>query len=385
MCYKSLLFWAAVVCAQAQTTPKGPLCTNNLRYGGTCMDHRATCPAGTFEYNPYSNYLGCVDTSKKCCANNPQGTVKNPNGIIATPPLDCGIGSLQGEQPTSRILDGVITGACDWPFVVSFRAKTNNVGGLTYAETSHACSGVLISREYALTSPACLISAGNTVEEIPSRVAVVAGEYNVSGIDIYPETGGQQEQMIRISDIYIHPDYPYRSQEELFPFSDIAAANSNGVALVKLAEPVIGRCAGIACLPSAAEAANDCAAYDECVITGWGFTTENFDEGPQDELMLGGVRLTSGVACDFLTQRLNLTRNRPQGTICQNPRNRNTDSCLGDEGGPVLCSNGYNWVVRGIIPFNLCRAGNYALFVTNVAPYLDWIQSTMASGSRGRA
>lgn len=378
----SFLFWMAIACLHGQAFAQTTLCSGNLRYGGTCLSLKTPCPAGTFEYIPYSNYVGCVRVDQKCCANNPQGPVKNPDGIIVTPPLSCGIGSL---ELSSRILDGTIAGPCDWPFAVSIRAKINLEGGLTYEETSHACQGVLVDPSWVLTSPACVISAGNTVEEAPSRALVVAGEYNVSGIDLDPVTRTQQEQVIRIERVFFHPLYQFKSQIDIFPYDNTRAINSHGVALIKLAEPIIGRCSGVACLPNAAEASNNCAAYDECVITGWGFTNDQFSD-LKDEMMLGQVKISSGVACDFLTQRLNLLDSRPEGTICQNPKNRNTDSCLGDEGGAVLCSNGYNWVVRGILPFNLCRNGRYNLFVTDVASHLDWIQSTMASsGTNARA
>jgi hypothetical protein len=351
-----------------------PLCESNLRYGGACVDLRAACPTGSFEYSAYSNYVGCVRVDRKCCANS-QGIVRNPGGIEVTPPppATCGLGSL---EPSSRILDGVLTGPCDWPFAASIRNKKDDSSPLTYAGTQHACQGVIIGTRWVLTSPSCIISYGNTADEAPFRMLVVVGEYNVSGIDIDPVTGGQMEQVIRIDRVFINPNYGFQTQAQMVPFLDRTAINSNAVALVKLVEPIIGRCSGIACLPTPEEAANSCAGYDDCVITGWGYDNHEFRD-LKDELLLGRVRLTSKVACDYLTQRLNISSSRPTGSACQSPAEANTNACLGDEGGAVLCSNGFNWVVRGILPLNLCDQGRYDIFVTDVAPYLSWIQTTM--------
>ncbi|RUS90244.1 hypothetical protein EGW08_002025, partial [Elysia chlorotica] len=153
----------------------------------------------------------------------------------------------------------------------------------------------------------------------------------------------------------------------------------NAVALLKLRSPVTGGCAGVACLPTPEETAKACASYDNCVISGWGFATEIITEDQLVQtLLLGQNRLSSRVACDFLSRRLGFQSGRPAGTTCQGPQTTVTDGCLGDEGGAILCnSNGRNWVVRAILPFNICVSGQYNMFVTDVAPYMTWIYNTM--------
>uniref|UniRef100_A0A0B7A9Y2 Peptidase S1 domain-containing protein n=1 Tax=Arion vulgaris TaxID=1028688 RepID=A0A0B7A9Y2_9EUPU len=367
--------WVVISCLSSHVLSQTPLCDSRLRYGGVCVETSTACPSGTFSYVHFSNYIGCFGVNQKCCANNPQGAVKYPDGIVVTPPPTCGVGSM---DPSSRILDGTLTGPCDWPFSVSLRSRLVPTNDLTYQGTTHVCAGTLISPTWVLTNSACVLSAGISAADAPGNAIVVAADYNITGIDIDPLTGRQQEQVINIKSAHLHPDYRFTTQFDLVPFEDTQAINSNAVALIKLAEPITGRCSGIACLPTEAEAANNCAAYDECVITGWGFVSESFETGVKDELMLGRVRLISAAACDFLTARLNLNSSRPIGTICQSPRETNTDSCLGDEGGAVLCSNGFNWVVRAILPFNMCLNGRYNLYVTSASNYLNWIQTTMA-------
>lgn len=371
--------WTVLMCFHGQTFSQTTRCDTHLKYGGTCTDLRQVCPDGTLEYPPFSNYIGCNRVDQKCCAGNSQGQVRNQTGIdpYPQPAKNCGIGSL---LPSSRILEGSLTGPCDWPFVVSIRALLSGFTELSYATTSHACQGVLISPEWVLTSPVCVISAGYTADEALTNILIVAGEYNVTGIDIDPETREQQEQLIRASRIYIHPEYKYRSQSEIVPFNDTKGINSNAVALIKLAEAIKGRCSGFACLPTRTEAANKCAAHNNCVFTGWGFSTESFQGGLKDELLMGLVRLTSNVACDFLTQKFGLTSSRPIGTICQSPAGRNVDSCLGDEGGAIMCAENDVWTVYGIIPFNMCLDGRFNLYSTDVRQYLGWIETTMASG-----
>ncbi|XP_035828015.1 serine protease 42-like [Aplysia californica] len=227
--------------------------------------------------------------------------------------------------------------------------------------------------------PSSIADAGNTVYDAPSRILVVAGEYNVSGIDRNPVTGQPQEQLLNVQSVYFYPTYPFKTQEQMIAkIQDTRAINNDGVALIKLRQPINGQCSALACLPTEFEVGNACAHYEECVITGWGFSTENFSD-VQDELLLSRVRLSSSEACDFLTKRLGLSDFRPRGSACQSPRNQNTDSCLGDEGGPVLCAWGNHWVVRGILPFNLCASGRFNLYVTEIAPYLSWIKRTMTS------
>ncbi|XP_059156702.1 trypsin-4-like [Physella acuta] len=356
-------------------------CSLRLRSGG-CVDKRTSCPYGTVEVPEFSNYVGCFRVDQKCCGiapvtPTPTPTPKDPRTTL---PPKCGRGSSNSD----RILDGSVTGVCDWPFVVSIRARLRAASQLNYAGTSHSCQGVLIDKQWVLTSPFCVYGAGSSAAEARDRILVVAGEYNVSRLDINPTTGQQQEQIINVDSVYIHPNYAYANQAEAIPFDDSVKLNSNGVALIKLSQPITGSCSGVICLPTPEEAANSCAGYDECVITGWGFSTESFDENLSGELLYGKVRLSSEEACNFLTDRLGLKDARPTGSICQSPANILTDSCLGDEGGAVMCSNGNNWVVRGILPFNMCSNGRYNLYVTEVAPYLTWIQNTMdANGGDG--
>ncbi|XP_012942859.1 chymotrypsinogen A [Aplysia californica] len=336
---------------------------SRFNQGGFCIPVKDACPSGYEEKSHFSNYIGCsFQLGKKCCAVNTLGVQSRQV---------CGKGSL---NLSPKILNGDLTGDCDWPFIVSIRALNAGSASLTYDTSSHACAGVLIDTQWVLTSPFCVLSAGQSISEAPNRILVVAGEYNVSGIDIDPLTGAQQEQLINIDAAYFHPDYPYRSQASLVRVLQTAkAVNSNGTALLHLSRPITGSCSGIVCLPTEEEAANDCASYDQCVMLGWGFNKADFT-GIDDNLLLGNIQLTSKTACDVLTTKLGLTGIRPAGSICQSPRSTNTDSCQGDEGGPILCSNGVNWVVRGVIPFNLCNNGRFNFYVTEVASSLDWIK-----------
>ncbi|KAH9490340.1 hypothetical protein Btru_041541 [Bulinus truncatus] len=349
---------------------------SSLPTGGQCVLRSMGCPSGYTEKPAYSNYIGCITMDKICCV----PTIRIVSDTTPPPPTKtttslpkCGVSS---GVFFDRILGGVPAAPCDWPFVVSIRALYRDESTLDLSTTGHACQGVLVADRWVLTSAFCAVGASGELD--PNRILVVAGEYNVSQVDIDPSTGRPQEQQLRVSSIILHPDYAYRSQGEFYPFNDSVKLNSNNVALIKLSEPINGRCSGVICLPTQSEASNTCHGYDECVITGWGFSTETFEGSPM-ELLSARVRLSSQDACSFLTERLGLTQVRPVGTICQSPLLQNSDSCLGDEGGAVMCYNGNSWVVRGLLPFNLCAANKYNIYVTDVHPYVNWIQTTIST------
>ncbi|KAK0048065.1 plasma kallikrein [Biomphalaria pfeifferi] len=348
---------------------------------GVCVSRSQECPANYIEQAAYSNYIGCYTLDKICCtlkvSTDSTTTTTTPTTPSPTSQPQCGTSS---SIVFDRILGGVPTAPCDWPFVVSIRSLLRDQTNIDLSTTGPACQGVLVDKRWVLTSAFCALAAGGSIEDTSyvDRMLVVAAEYNVSQVDIDPSTGQPQEQVIRVERIILHPDYRFRSQSEFYPFNDSVALNSNNVALIKLAEPINGKCSGVICLPTQSEANNSCQGYDDCVITGWGFSTELF-EGTPMELLGARVKLSSRDACDFLAERLGLTTVRPVGSLCQSPVFQNTDSCLGDEGGAVMCFNGRSWTVRALLPFNLCTNNKYNLFVTDVHPYITWIQNTISS------
>ena len=83
---------------------------------------------------------------------------------------------------------------------------------LSYLTSSHACAGVLVDAQWVLTSPICVLSAGLSLAEAPRYLLVVAGEHNVTGIDLDPVTGDQLEQVIEVEAVHFEPRYPFTFQ-----------------------------------------------------------------------------------------------------------------------------------------------------------------------------
>lgn len=356
-------------------------CSTRTKNGGICVSKKMACPTGSTEQTVYNNYIGCASIYMKCCAIDdiipPTTTTESTTATttVTMPAPKCGLGSLV----SSKILNGINTGVCDWPFVVSIRSEVSMATTLDLDNTEHACQGVIVGKEWVLTSAVCILSAGFSETVAPDRILVVAADFNVSAIDYDPLTKLPQEQAIKVDKVFINPGYGYLNESELEAdnFTNYVKMNSNGIALIKLAEPINGHCSGIVCLPTPNDAVNECAKYDQCVITGWGFTQDTLTEDLSGIMRFAPTTLSSKDACNFLTESLGISSFRPQGSICQRPNVFNTDSCLGDEGGAVMCVDGDQWTVRGIIPFNKCLKNQYNSYVTDVSNYLTWIHTIM--------
>ena len=56
---------------------------------------------------------------------------------------------------------------------------------------------------------------------------MVAGEFNVTGLDLDPVSQGQQEEVMEVTAAYFEPSYRFKSQLEAVPFlQDTKVINS---------------------------------------------------------------------------------------------------------------------------------------------------------------
>ncbi|KAH9490345.1 hypothetical protein Btru_041552 [Bulinus truncatus] len=377
------VFVAGIQLTQAAATRCSQLVINGSP--GQCVDKKLGCPYGTIEFPVFSNYIGCVTLTTSCCITDTSITTSQSTTTSTTTttpttpsrgqqPSNCGLGSMDYFD---KIFNGVRTGPCDWPYVVSLRTLYSSETDLRLDTTGHVCQGVLIGKNWVLTSAYCALFASGTAADAPSHVLVVASDYDVNILDIDPLTGLPQEQLIKVDQVFLHPNYSYTSQSQFSGFDDFVEPNSNSIALIKLRTTISGKCSNSICLPTVEEAANTCRGHEECVITGWGLTSIEPNQAPESILTRAPVRLMSNDACDLVTQRMNLPK--PKGTTCVYPREFFTDGCSGDEGGAVMCYDGIRWVVRGLLPFNFCLNDQVNLFATDVNTYLTWIGATVAA------
>ena len=66
--------------------------------------------------------------------------------------------------------------------------------------------------------------------------------------------------------------------------------------------------------------------------------------------------------------------------ICAGYANGGKDACSGDSGGPLICKNGNNAVITGIVSWGIeCALENYPGVYTRVPYFLQWIKKNMVS------
>ena len=66
--------------------------------------------------------------------------------------------------------------------------------------------------------------------------------------------------------------------------------------------------------------------------------------------------------------------------ICAGYANGGKDACSGDSGGPLICQNGENAVITGIVSWGIeCALENYPGVYTRVPYFLQWIKKNMVS------
>ncbi|KAK7505874.1 hypothetical protein BaRGS_00003145 [Batillaria attramentaria] len=361
-----LLLWTTYAAAQSFLGPNAGICESQ---GGQCQNRLTGCGAG---YQPASDYYA---NSPFVCGFNFICCVPN------TQPVDDNCGQRLPVSE-SRILNGIPSSLCDWPFVVSIRSlKTGFAPPLTFSNTDPSCSGVILNREWVLTHALCCYIQDSTPDQAASNLVVVAGEYNVLQADVDPATGQRAEQLLRVSRCYVHPSYVLDGQDTLdsVDVNNDMQTNSNGLALIRLADPVQqSNCASQACLPSATPLRNTgCDTYNNCVFLGWGYSAADYSV-LDPRLSYGRTTIYRDSVCDYMAQSVYPTKPRPEGSACTSPRD-GTGVCVGDQGGPVLCYDGDRWAVQGILPFRWCEDDAPHPWVVDVAAYEEWIQTTMAN------
>ncbi|KAM7347486.1 trypsin eta-like [Cochliomyia hominivorax] len=106
----------------------------------------------------------------------------------------------------------------------------------------------------------------------------------------------------------------------------------------------------------------------KCIVTGWGLTeNQTFTR----KLMFLEVPIINRTTCSLNYGAETIL----DGMLCAGYMNGRGDACTGDSGGPLVCDN----KLVGIVSFGLgCAMKGYPGVYTNVAYYLDWIESHVA-------
>ncbi|XP_036436200.1 elastase-1-like [Colossoma macropomum] len=239
-------------------------------------------------------------------------------------------------QGQNRVIGGSVTSPNAWPWQVSLRVQISTC-------YNHVCGGVLIKKNWVLTSASCVDGTGVSV--------VVLGDHDLT----VPESG--KEQYIGISGIYIHPSWK----------RDLAAGYD--IALVRLtSDAILNSYVQLASLPLVDQVL---AGNTACYVTGWGVTQTG-------GVLSAQLRQASLPSVDYATCSSSTWWGATVKTsmICAGGAGT-AAGCNGDGGGPLNCVVGGRYVVHGIASFVSaagCNTIRKPTVFTRVSAYLSWVQ-----------
>lgn len=247
----------------------------------------------------------------------------------------------QTRSAHARIVGGTNADWRDWPWQVAVRAG------------SDLCGGSIIHPQWVLTAAHCF---GENVSERDIRIWHGGNRIG---------RGGQAHD---IAAIFFHPGWRRPTME-------------NDIALLRLARPMqnLPRGAIVQLQTQATERVftptNTCS-----VVTGWGQT--RFGDHPPSQLL----QQVDVPVIDLETCRQAYQGRAPapihDTNICAGYAHGTRDSCQGDSGGPLVVPDPnvpMGWTQTGIVSWGIgcAEPESYGVY-TRVAPFIPWIQSTVA-------
>ncbi|CAG7647036.1 unnamed protein product, partial [Allacma fusca] len=257
--------------------------------------------------------------------------------------LQCGIAPRAFTQ-AARIVGGANALPGEWPWQAAL-----------YRDGEYQCGATLISSRWLLSAGHCFYHAQDDywVARLGTlrRGATVLSPY---------------EQVVRITHIFLHPQY-----KDVGFINDVSLLRlEHEVNFTDFVRPV--------CLPGRDTKIRD---GRMCTVVGWGQLFEVGRVFP-DTLQEVQLPLISTGECRKRTLFLPLYKLTDE-MFCAGFDRGGRDACLGDSGGPLMCSEtDGRWSLYGVTSNGYgCARANRPGVYTKVASYLDWIYDKMSQGN----
>ncbi|XP_041801227.1 elastase-1-like [Chelmon rostratus] len=240
------------------------------------------------------------------------------------------------EDIFSRVVGGEVAAPNSWPWQVSLQFRS----GSGYY---HNCGGTLIERGWVMTAAHCV--------DTPRTYRVVLGDH-----DIY--SGAGTEQVLAVSNIYIHPGWDP---------NDVAGGDD--IALLRLSSSAtLNSYVQLGSLPPSGQILPN---NNPCYITGWGRTSTNGNLSAQlKEAYLPVVDHKTCSSNGWWGSSVKTTM------VCAGGYSE--AGCSGDSGGPLNCLVDGKYYVHGVTSFVSgygCNTYQRPTVFTRVSAFIEWMDS----------
>ncbi|KAJ3656434.1 hypothetical protein Zmor_015514 [Zophobas morio] len=230
----------------------------------------------------------------------------------------------------ARIIGGHIAFAGQFPFAAAVHVQT--------ADSKFFCGGALTGNDWVITAGHCVYNAVLFTIQLGSN---------------HLESDDPNRMTVATSTYILHPDFNPEAIE-------------NDIGLIKFRRPIDYNIYLNPVFPMGFSLVDDAPVY----VLGWGQISDS-DPELSNELRYLFIRTISNAECrtiygDQITDTM----------VCV-VGNYNEGTCVGDNGSPLVASNGKYYALVGVASFvsaNGCESTDPSGY-TRTFPYLEWIQN----------
>jgi len=282
---------------------------------------------------------GAAQNTQKCGVSKISSTKDGkPASNGGTPAKTKGLSDVEFpyvQSRANRVVGGTEAQPNSWPWMAAL------VRGNYYI-----CGGVLIEEQFVLTAAHCVVD-----RPFASMYRVVLGAHS-----LYE---GTVHTVARVS---YHP-----------MFNKGLPPRGNDIAILRLSQKanITSPKIGLACMPTFYLTG---AGGRECVVTGWGRTSEGGP--PSVKLQEVKVPVLDNTFCNNHQYYGGLIGST---MLCAGWDEGGKDTCQGDSGGPLVCDVNGQWQLHGIVSWGYgCARPKKPGVYARVSVLQNWITSQMA-------